>query len=168
MASKSPEEIYQAIKEIPGWFELEEIEALSKLKMPAIPMIVECGTYCGRSATAFSNLWPSAIITTCDPVDEPKKLPQNVFYRHCTGKKLSEIWHPSVIDLLFIDDRHDYDTVKENFDAFEPLIKKNGYVIFHDYCFETNDVEGVRRFVNELGNCDIVPGKYGLAIWRKP
>lgn len=37
------------------------------------------------------------------------------------------------IDLLFVDSSHDYVTVKREFDCYLPKIKKDGFILFHDY-----------------------------------
>lgn len=37
------------------------------------------------------------------------------------------------IDILFIDGGHSYDDVIKDFTLYEPLIRKNGYIIFDDY-----------------------------------
>ncbi|MEI7425215.1 MAG: CmcI family methyltransferase, partial [Candidatus Staskawiczbacteria bacterium] len=36
------------------------------------------------------------------------------------------------VDLLFIDGDHSYDGVKQDFENYSPLVKKDGYVILHD------------------------------------
>lgn len=161
----TPEEIYEKIKDIPGWFELEEIKALATLQLPSSPFIVECGTYRGRSATAFSLLWPKARIVTCDPYPDPLlDLPPQIQFVGCKGKDLP-INEP--IDLLFIDDSHQYDDVKDNYYRFWNQIKPNGYVAFHDVTFETDDVEGVKRFIKELGTVSVFSGRYGIGIVKK-
>lgn len=159
--------IYGKISKIPGWFSYEDVKGFQGLDLPNNPKIVECGTYCGRSATAFSIIWPGATIYTFDPVDEPQRVRGDWAFVNTKGIEATEWTAP--IDLLFIDDSHYYDDIKANFDHFLPYVKSGGYVVFHDYWFESDDVEGVRRFVKELGNCDVTnQGMYGLAIWRKP
>lgn len=49
------------------------------------------------------------------------------------------------MDLLFIDGDHSYDGVKKDWDLYFPLVKKGGYVIFHDCGW----ADGVKRVVEE-------------------
>lgn len=162
----TPEEIHAKIDHIEGWFDLGNIEAFSSLELPDNPTIFECGTYKGRSTNVMALLWPGAEIYTCDPKDEDAILPKQALFYQDRGVDVA--WDLP-IDLLFIDDSHYYDDVKANFEKYEPWVRSGGYVVFHDVCFETDDVEGVRRFVRELGNCTIDSrGAYGVAIWRKP
>lgn len=50
------------------------------------------------------------------------------------------------VDMLFIDDGHDYETVKSDFDNYSPLVKQGGMIVFHD----VQGLEDVRRFWNEI------------------
>lgn len=161
----SPEEVFAAVDPAEGWFDLANVYGFSELELPGSPVIFECGTYKGRSAKAFSFLFPGAEIHTCDPVDEPgRDLPEGVAFYLSKGKDVE--WDRPV-DLLFLDDSHLYADIKENFEKFSPYVRPGGYVVFHDYHFPT--AGGVKEFVDELGGCEIDPGgEYGLAIWRKP
>lgn len=159
----TPEEVYGKISHVEGWFDLDNVKGFSKLNLPPKPIIFECGTYKGRSTRAFNLLWPDAEIYTCDPHSMPDAcLPQTMFYLKA-GRQVD--WDRP-IDLLFIDDSHYYDDIKDNFEKFSPFVKEGGYVVFHDYHFES--AGGVKKFVDELGNCEIdSSGEFGLAIWKK-
>ena len=37
------------------------------------------------------------------------------------------------IDVLFIDGSHEFDSVKKDIESLEPLVKKGGIIMFHDY-----------------------------------
>ena len=50
------------------------------------------------------------------------------------------------IDFLWIDADHSYEGVKRDIEDWLPLVKKNAYVLFHDY----RDAAGVKRAVDEL------------------
>jgi len=63
------------------------------------------------------------------------------------------------VDLLFIDGDHRYDGVKSDFELYQPLVRKGGYIIFHDivedwgqrYGRETNKYTGgVPTFFSEI------------------
>ena len=47
---------------IPGWLEQEDVDVFDSLDLPEDATILECGTYCGKSATALSELYPKADI----------------------------------------------------------------------------------------------------------
>lgn len=165
MAKLTPEEIFERVDPIEGWFDLANVRKFCELELPPKPVIFECGTYKGRSATAFSLIWPDAEIHTCDPVDEPgRQLPGQARFYNAKGKDVP--WKEE-IDLLFLDDSHLYADIKENFLRFGPMVKPGGYIVFHDYHFPT--AGGVKEFVDEVsdGEAEIDPdGEYGLAILK--
>jgi len=49
---------------IPGWLEQEDVDVFDSLDLPEDATILECGTYCSKSATALSELYPKADIYT--------------------------------------------------------------------------------------------------------
>jgi len=51
------------------------------------------------------------------------------------------------IDILFIDGSHEYQDVKNDFEAFYPHVKKNGIIAFHDI---RGKWDGVIQFWNEV------------------
>ncbi len=54
---------------------------------------------------------------------------------------------PGRVGLIFIDGTHDYDAVKEEFNAWLPKVQIGGTIAFHDTF--GNGVPGVRRLVHE-------------------
>ena len=161
----TPKDIFETVEPIPGWLSAEDVEEFSRLDMPDRPQVLECGTYCGKSATVFSLLWPGASITTCDPVDEPARtLPEEIRFYNCKGTDVPEA--SSGLDLLFIDDSHLLPDIRENFERYWPAVKEGGYCVFHDYLFET--APAVRELVDTLPfEKELTGGPYGLAIIRK-
>lgn len=153
-------------RETEGWFDDANYERFKKLELPENPLIVECGTFMGKSTQVFKELWPTARIVTCDPHTVPTWLPKDTVFFNGRGTGI-KLGLSMAIDLLFIDDDHQYDTIKENFNHFLSRVKHGSYVAFHDYIFPT--APGVKKFVDELGGCDIdTSGEYGLAIWTRP
>ena len=162
-SNREIEKINKRIKDIYGWFGTEELVELQKLKMPKNPVIVECGTFQGRSARAMELLW-DAEVHTCDPLNHSKRVKLQHFYNK---KGIDMVWHRP-IDLLFIDDAHTYQSVKENYEHFEPYVKKGGYIIFHDYLFpHIGETKGEKEFIDELGGCKIMGNRFKIAIKRK-
>jgi hypothetical protein len=62
--------------------------------------------------------------------------------------KVSDSWDKP-IDILHIDGRHDYESVKEDFENWYRHLSDDGVIVFHDTCIYTNNF-GVWRFFNEL------------------
>jgi hypothetical protein len=57
-------------------------------------------------------------------------------------------------DFLFIDGDHSYDGVKRDFEAYLPLVKKGGYVGFHDIVVRPPHTQcEVERFWREVKEC---------------
>lgn len=61
--------------------------------------------------------------------------------------------HKPAIDLLFIDAGHDYDRVHADAEAWLPLVKDDGMVVFDDSIWE-----GVSRVIHELDDWVPIPG----------
>ena len=155
--------VYEAIKPYGVWFDREDVEQLSKIELPNNPVILELGTGHGRSTRALSLLWPDARITTVDPQIQcdPDDLPEGVTFIATTGKDLE--WDEP-IDLLFVDDDHLRDTVKDDIFKFEPFMKDTGVIVFHDY-YGTE----VEQAIADVGLKvkAVKTGDYSMAIWRK-
>ena len=49
------------------------------------------------------------------------------------------------VSLLFIDGAHDYDSVKQDYELWAPLVVEGGYIVFHD-----TQQAGVKKFVDEI------------------
>ncbi len=51
------------------------------------------------------------------------------------------------IDILLIDGKHSYNQVKMEYKLYKPLMRKGGYILFHD----SETILGVRQFTQQLG-----------------
>ena len=155
-------------RDIKGWFDEENFKMFKTLKLPKKPVILESGTHMGRSTHAIMELWPDADMTTCDPKTEPQDLPNVVFHKAETAR----IPWPEgkQIDLLFIDDSHTHRGIVQVWNRFEGLVKKGGYIVFHDFHEEDTDVNGIRDFVNALPKSKVKKfhgGEFGGAVYKK-
>lgn len=63
-----------------------------------------------------------------------------------TSDAYARIW-PFDVDLVFIDARHDYDSVKQDILLWAPLVKSGGILCGHDY---SQAFPGVKQAVDEL------------------
>jgi hypothetical protein len=152
--------------------------AVKSLFFPADhPVIVEIGSYCGRSTVALGltarEIFPRARVYAIDPhkgsLTAPGGIPCNgtpsfeEFSRNITEAGLDDIVVPVVdysynilwnlpVRLLFIDGLHDYENVSRDFHHFEKWvdsggISSGGYVAFHDYSVY---YPGVMTLVDEV------------------
>ncbi len=159
-------------------------------RVPEGGHIVELGTYKGRSAIAlaqsgrqtysFDRFKPEAIRNGHPDHMAGSFDPTEVFdhaARYGLRGNLSVVekdsaaaaeywrtWLDEPVDLLFIDAGHEYEQVKADFQAWEPLMAPEGVVIFDDVLWE-----GVQRFLLELETWEPVPGPQagGMAAWRR-
>lgn len=68
-----------------------------------------------------------------------------------TVKKVQKILKEKNLDVLFIDGDHSYDGVKEDFEKYYPLVRKNGLIAFHDIVEHPPESNcEVSKFWNEL------------------
>lgn len=174
--------LWEEIKNIPGW--LTEVEALHlyahALKVAPNHIIVEIGSFCGRSATLFAHtglqvitidpMTPSTDYDNCLTITELEAitLRQNVAkYPNITWIRArsdeveasmlqaAKVPSPALpIGLLYIDANHQYPNPLNDFNHFQSGLTKNSYVAFHDY---GSNFPGVKRSVDEIGDL-LLPG----------
>jgi predicted O-methyltransferase YrrM len=58
-------------------------------------------------------------------------------HEESTKKKVKSLLKNGGLDLLFIDGDHTYHGVKKDWEMYSPLVKKGGYIVFHDICHHT-------------------------------
>lgn len=83
----------------------------------------------------------------------------------------------SSVDFLFIDGDHTYDGVRQDFEMYEPLVRRGGVIAFHDIVEgPPDDVGGVPQFWSEVRERheaeefiqDRQQGGLGIGVIRKP
>ena len=155
---------------IEGWFDEENYKMLQTIKLPENPVILESGTHKGKSTNVLAELWPDSKIFTCDPEDYKPILPENATFYNCETVNLRwDQWGKS-IDLLFIDNSHQMEDIRDDWDKYEPFVNVGGYIVLHDYHKEHTTVDDVRDFVDSLPKDKITiftDGEFGGAIYRK-
>jgi len=166
------------VKQIEGWLDDQEADLLmssaikSGIDLPAPPVIVEIGSYQGKSTVLLGSVmktyFPQGKVYAIDPHEgvvgaadqglqaTPPTLVR--FRQNIENAGLSSVvetikefsfnvkWE-TPISLLFIDGLHDYPNVARDFWHFAGWVKKGGYIAFHDYA---DYYPGVQAFVNEL------------------
>ena len=154
---------------IKGYLNMDEAEALYYLAKKSKSVIVEIGSYCGRStcALAMGSMagdkkrvyaidphWPYTDYTGPDPVEYGPH-DKIEFYKALAFCEVSEIvqviQYPAEafapvcdlkIGLLFIDGRHEYENVWNDFLGYAFQIAQDGYLVFND-----SDRPGVARVI---------------------
>ncbi len=163
--------IAERVQSIPGWFSIDEAELLISLVLRAVanasvPVILEIGSYCGRATIAMGLTLQGVGRTDAQILarDEPSvgmapdgQTPQTVLQAYvgtyglqhmitCTSQDDVQIWQRSC-QLLLIDGKHDYDSVRADMERYAPCLVAGGLLVFHDYAHYFPDVQ---RYVNEL------------------
>jgi cephalosporin hydroxylase len=160
--------------DIQGWFSTNDMESYNHL-VEKIPngTLVEVGSYFGRSIASIiptcrrNNIWVVAVDLWEDNADELIKNGAKVptvddFVRNLESVDSTfefEVMQESSLDAslkirkwnkpvsaVFLDARHDYDSVKADIEAWLPLIQKGGWIGGHDYC---RGWKGVKQAVKE-------------------
>lgn len=156
--------------DIEGWLTEPEALGLYKLakKLPAQAIIVEIGSWKGKSTFCLARGLKSGYVFAIDPFNgdggldtnsqaeyDLKKGSQdlltnfeNTMQRLGVDKKIvakkgySSQFHKDFnkIDLLFIDGDHSIKGCQSDFELYAPKIKSGGYIAFHDYYKNRSDL----------------------------
>jgi predicted O-methyltransferase YrrM len=147
--------IENALK-IPGWTSEKELLWLA-MQASTRPMVVEVGSWKGRSTRAIADNLPAGGIVYA--VDTWNGTPEDVLHgqeiagradwlyneflnaknkENCVavrGASLSVVkrFDAGFFDMIFIDAAHDYDNVKADILAWRPLLKRGGLFCGHDF-----------------------------------
>jgi hypothetical protein len=170
--------ILSMMKKIEGWLEEDEADLLISVtlrtltELPKPHVIVEVGSYCGRSTVVLGKvvqaISPDAKIYAIDShqgivgaLDQGikkgaptiEKITQTIAQAGLANVVNSiqqfpyEVNWDKPINLVLIDGLHDYINVARDFFHFEPWICEGGYIAFHDYA---DYYPGVKTFVDEV------------------
>jgi predicted O-methyltransferase YrrM len=166
-------------KKIDGWLSDNEALGLYSIarKLPSKAVVVEIGSWQGKSTFCISKGLKSGNVYAIDPFnrDAGKDFGSQIEYNNkifedslefgfkknmidfkvvdkITIKKgYSYDFHNdfSEIDFLFIDGDHSIEGCKLDFDLYASKIKSGGYLAFHDYYPDRNDL-GPTFVINEI------------------
>jgi len=170
--------ILNRMKKIQGWLEDEEADLLiasagrALSSLPPGSVIVEVGSFCGRSTVVLGSVVQSlgaqTLVYAVDPHDgvvgaldsgtQSLGPTLDIFRRNIAehgltpvvetlAKRSFEVTWERPVAFLFIDGLHDYGNVSRDFHHFEPWVVPGGYIAFHDYA---DYYPGVKVFVDEL------------------
>jgi len=176
-----------------GQTQLDELEALATLArdVPAGQVIVELGSYLGRSSIALgagSQAGAGNRVYAIDPHTEfigPKggeygPQDQAQIYRNLSKAEVGHIvavlslpsqqvctcWDQANIGLLFIDGDHNYEPAKADFLGWYDFVVPGGVIAFHDVV-DTDVTKLLQEFEASHG-IQRLGGVRDLAWYRKP
>ena len=135
------------------------IYAAMKKSSKSVPIYLECGVWTGRSMAVAHAARPEAVLIGID-MRPPAKIfdidqmlrKQTIYVQGDTRdlllvQKLKEELKGNLIDVLFIDSTHDYDTVMKEWDLYFPLMDLRGIILFDDIAIENQ----VRTHISSIG-----------------
>lgn len=178
------------MRPIDGWLTEAEATLLYRCAEHAgtlrpIAPIVEVGSYCGRSTVVLATAAREAgtVVLAIDPhegdcgtgIRETPTLERFTANTTPYAPSIIPLVQPSEsvewagqIAMLFVDAKHDYASVRADFEHFAPLLAPSARVAFHDYK-QPNPAWGVTRFVDGLladGWREIAQADHLIAIER--
>jgi len=166
----SPTDVAEELKlekaySILGWMSVGELKLLATIAQKC-KSIIEIGSYCGKSTRALCDNAPANCkIYTVDPWDyyfnASMRVDNNSFnqfyinlYDHIKSGKLLinrlkwEDYEPKeLVDFIFIDGDHTYESVRHDIDKALLHVKQNGIIAGHDY--NVPAFPGVKQAVDE-------------------
>lgn len=167
--------------EAAGW--LTEREGRRLAELAADKVVLEVGSYCGRSTVCLAQRAKSvSAVDTLDgrgtdfPGDTLAAFNRNVrrygvgdrvrLYRDAAESVLPNL--PPVYDLAFVDASHDYESAARDAELAAAVLKPGGLLVFHDY-LDPKD-PGVTRAVDELlaAGGELLERCDSLAVVRPP
>ena len=150
------------MSEIDGWLLNEEVEFLKEFCKDKD--VLEVGSYMGKSTICIASTANSVIaidtfralndgqkqsnsLTTIVPFLENISEFNNIITIIGKSAEISNHIKDDSKDIIFIDGSHTYKDVKDDIKAWKPKLKKGGYMLFHDYSYDS--IEGVVKAVDE-------------------
>ena len=72
-------------------------------------------------------------------------------YEPSTIYDISKLLDGKLVDMLFIDGHHTYESILSDFLIYKNFLRKDGYLVMHDYLWPFKDYE-IKRFIDSLEN----------------
>ncbi len=146
---------YQALdlKANTGAFSTLDAEILvpEVAKLEPGEVYLEIGVDKGKSLSIARMVAKDGVWIIGVDLKEDPQVPNTIFYQDDSVKRAEtyKLVAGKSISVLFIDGDHSYNGCKRDIDAWHPLMKEGGIMLFHD-CDETSPgvVQAVAEFVN--------------------
>lgn len=165
-------DIKEIIKESRASIEKPDLYVLLSLVWPTFPRyVLEIGAWKGYSIEVWWQAFKPSISVTIEPdkgflefIDERQARGDFDYMRGAMptlirGKSQDEDTvktvkglFPRGIDFLFIDGDHSYEAVKKDWELYEPMVNKGGFVVFHDIAYHVDKTEEVDVLWDEIKN----------------
>lgn len=165
--------------DVPGWLLYEDAKRLWDLARGK--RVLEVGAYCGRSTCCLAQSAESVVSIdphdgrgTPQPLETFAKFQENVA-RYGVSERvtpfigtLDEFCWNDEFDLVYIDGRHDLESVRDDIRRSSQLLATGGLLAFHDYHERAHP--DVTTAVDELVSAggDLVLVEKNLAVVRPP
>lgn len=153
------EDIIQKTNLIRGYFDDKQMRTLYPFVklLKENSLLVEIGTFFGKSVRFFSLTNPKIKIITidkggfegCQGVDERVLESKNIEVIKLTSKEAASSFK-QIIDFLFIDGFHEEKDVKEDLELWTPFLRKEGLLVCHDSNFQGVET-AFRNWQNKSG-----------------
>jgi predicted O-methyltransferase YrrM len=158
-----------------GMMSREEIHLLKAcvMQLPQEPVVANIGAGEGTSALAILEERNEAVIFSFDihpVVGEKQAIAAAGLDSSRVIRVLGKSWEsgrhfPIHFDLVLVDGAHDDAAVAKDIEAFLPLVKPGGYIIFHDYVHK--NVPGLTKIVDrEMEGYERVGGVRYLVAFK--
>lgn len=162
-APESPAELLERLKGVDGWLAGQEAwtlyqDALNVQAVNGVPLVVDLGSYLGRSAIAMGlalRARGGGRLVTIDPQSPERhaRLTQNLREKSVDG--LVEAWRmgsvgaaqkfeSGTIDMLFVDADHGFESVLQDMIVWRTALADGAIVAFNDPFWK-----GVNRFLRQ-------------------
>tara|TARA_B100000575_G_C23067318_1_gene614650 strand:- start:533 stop:1297 length:765 start_codon:yes stop_codon:yes gene_type:complete len=102
----------------------------------------------GESKTAYKNIFNESIYEKFMFTNTKEEEKINVHF--VNSLEFDERNFKQKCDLIFIDGGHTYSIIKSDSDKAFKMIKKNGYIIWHDYVAGKRSSRDVFKYLNEI------------------
>lgn len=180
-------EIVKDASQIDGWFTGGQMNFIHQhlVNLPERSLIVEIGTYRGRSTYLVAKSVPKSYVITIDPcnfewpnevdkagfklvnetIDDRALHAGNVMQWVTTSQEAAKVFNMP-IDFLFIDGLHEQCAL--DMELWLPKVKKGGLVAFHDYDEPHPEVyNNVNKLLAEDKGFEMVEAKELMCVIRK-
>lgn len=172
--------IIKECQKVKGWFTPDQMRELYPLVKRAEGILVEIGTYHGKSTKYWRLVNPNLWITTIDIVDDPnppmwvpgyewkavidKDILElgNITAIIGDSKDVAKEWS-TPIDIVFVDGDERYNSIYTDMDAWWPFVKKGGYMFIHNYC--TGNVQTMQAVEDWCVNNGIEDAGLVAEVW---
>lgn len=111
--------------------------------LPDNPIIVNIGACFGTSVLSMLEARPDAYIFSVDISPCPDEAhhialaglsdPCHVVRVLGPSQQVGHWWPRASVDMVFVDGAHDYDAVRDDIEAWKPVVREGGLLVFHDY-----------------------------------